>query len=140
MTKRAYRGPTILVCDRCRAPITLHTTPPRWLHAEPPADGHPVGLTRSLPASVTACRCCGAEGPGVCPPCRAEHGAKGNLYIASLRCPVREEREIVDSEIAELLAPAAAPAKPKAPRTEAERERAWALVHSFNSEVDGPRM
>ena len=54
------------------------------------------------------CSCCRAEGASwLCAPCRDAHGAdsRENAYIASLRCPVREEAESVDADLQEMFEP-----------------------------------
>lgn len=75
-------------------------------HVDHELDTHEITATTFAVMRRSTCVCCGTKGKGLCDPCREAHGyVRGGMYVASLRCPVREELEALEADVAELMTP-----------------------------------
>ncbi len=61
------------------------------------------------PPRAAVCACCGAESARyLCDPCHAwegHHDRAASMYIQRLRCPVKEELDGIEGDVAELMVP-----------------------------------
>ena len=108
---KARRRPRLVTCTACNGVMESVAVTVRNLHG-PDSEGieqqhvecgacNSTGKTTS-----TRCVCCGAEGKYLCAACRLDPAhQERNVYLASLRCAVRDAAAVLAGELQEAWEP-----------------------------------